>query len=156
MPFTNLGLHLNLLRAIKEMGFARPTPIQADAIPAAMTGRDVLASAQTGSGKTAAFLLPLLNAMIDKPRGTVRALILAPTRELAAQILDDMRDLAVHTPVTGAAIFGIGWGLTGVCPGPAIAGLGAGSWELGYALAGIALGALLQGLTDRTAPTGTR
>lgn len=94
------------------MGFARPTPIQADAIPAALTGRDVLASAQTGSGKTAAFLLPLLNGMIDKPRGTVRALILAPTRELAAQILDDMRDLSVHSPVTGAAIFG------GVSHGP--------------------------------------
>ena len=112
MPFTNLGLHPNLLRAIKEMGFARPTPIQADAIPAAMTGRDVLASAQTGSGKTAAFLLPILNGLIDKPRGTVRALVLAPTRELAAQILDDMRDLSVHTPVTGAAIFG------GVSHGP--------------------------------------
>lgn len=112
MPFTTLGLHPNLLRAIKEMGFARPTPIQADAIPAALTGRDVLASAQTGSGKTAAFLLPLLNGMIDKPRGTVRALILAPTRELAAQILDDMRDLSVHSPVTGAAIFG------GVSHGP--------------------------------------
>ena len=61
-----------------------------------------------------------------------------------------------RSTIAGAAIFGIGWGLTGVCPGPAIAGLGAGSWELGYALAGIALGALLQGLTDRTAPTGTR
>jgi ATP-dependent RNA helicase RhlE len=66
----------------------------------------VLASAQTGSGKTAAFLLPILHRLIDKPRGTTRALVLAPTRELAAQILADLQDLAVHTPVTGAAVFG--------------------------------------------------
>jgi ATP-dependent RNA helicase RhlE len=66
----------------------------------------VLACAQTGSGKTAAFLLPILQALIDKPRGTTRALVLAPTRELAAQILSDLQDLAVHTPVTGAAVFG--------------------------------------------------
>jgi ATP-dependent RNA helicase RhlE len=66
----------------------------------------VLACAETGSGKTAAFLLPILQALIDKPRGTTRALVLAPTRELAAQILADLQDLAVHTPVTGAAVFG--------------------------------------------------
>jgi ATP-dependent RNA helicase RhlE len=88
------------------MGFVRPTPIQAEAIPPALAGKDVLACAQTGSGKTAAFLLPILHALIDKPRGTTRALVLAPTRELAAQILGDMQDLAVHTPVTGAAVFG--------------------------------------------------
>ncbi|HYN08053.1 MAG TPA: DEAD/DEAH box helicase [Vicinamibacterales bacterium] len=112
MPFTALGLHPSLLRAVKEMGFARPTPIQADTIPPALSGRDVLASAETGSGKTAAFLLPILHRLIGVPRGTTRALVLAPTRELAAQILDDLQDLAVHTPVTGAAIFG------GVNPGP--------------------------------------
>ncbi len=71
-----------------------------------MEGRDVLACAQTGSGKTAAFLLPILNKLIDRPRGTTRALVLAPTRELAAQILEDLNDLAVHTPLTGASIFG--------------------------------------------------
>ena len=94
------------------MGFVRPTPIQAEAIPPALAGKDVLACAQTGSGKTAAFLLPILHALIDKPRGTTRALVLAPTRELAAQILGDLQDLAVHTPVTGAAVFG------GVSHGP--------------------------------------
>ena len=94
------------------MGFVRPTPIQAEAIPPALAGKDVLACAQTGSGKTAAFLLPVLHALIDKSRGTTRALVLAPTRELAAQILGDMQDLAVHTPVTGAAVFG------GVSHGP--------------------------------------
>jgi ATP-dependent RNA helicase RhlE len=106
LPFTTLKLHPALVKGIKELGFVRPTPVQADAIPPALEGRDVLASAQTGSGKTAAFLLPILHKLIDKPRGTTRALVLAPTRELAAQILDDLNDLAVHTPITGASIFG--------------------------------------------------
>ena len=106
MPFTALKLHPALVKGIKELGFVRPTPIQADAIPPGMEGRDVLACAQTGSGKTAAFLLPILHKLIDKPRGTTRALVLAPTRELAAQILEDLNDLAVHTPITGASIFG--------------------------------------------------
>jgi ATP-dependent RNA helicase RhlE len=106
VPFSSLKLHPSLLKGIKELGFSRPTPIQADAIPPALEGRDVLACAMTGSGKTAAFLLPILHRLIDKPRGTTRALILTPTRELAAQILEDLNDLAVHTPVTAAAIFG--------------------------------------------------
>src|SRR4029078_7474400 len=91
---------------IKELGFVRPTPIQAEAIPPGLTGRDVLACAHTGSGNPAAFLRPILHALLAKPRGTPRALVLAPTRELAAQILGDLQDLAVHTPVTGAAVFG--------------------------------------------------
>ncbi|HEX5216837.1 MAG TPA: DEAD/DEAH box helicase [Vicinamibacterales bacterium] len=106
MPFASLALHPSLLRAIRELGFIRPTPIQADAIAPAMAGRDVLATAETGSGKTAAFLLPILHALLSKSRGTTRALVLAPTRELAAQILANLEDLAVHTPVTGAAVFG--------------------------------------------------
>ena len=106
MPFSSLELHPSLLKGIKELGFSRPTPIQSDAIPPALAGRDVLACAMTGSGKTAAFLLPILHRLIDRPRGTTRALVLTPTRELAAQILEDLNDLAVHTPVTGAAIFG--------------------------------------------------
>jgi ATP-dependent RNA helicase RhlE len=106
VPFSSLGLHPNLLKALKELGFVRPTPIQADAIPVALAGRDVLASAVTGSGKTAAFLLPILNHLIDKPRGTTRALVITPTRELAAQILEDLNDLAVHTPITAAAVYG--------------------------------------------------
>ncbi len=106
MPFTTLKLHPSLLLGIKELGFVRPTPIQAESIPPGVEGRDLLACAQTGSGKTAAFLLPILNKLLEKPRGTTRALVIAPTRELAQQILDDMKDLAVHTPVTGAAIYG--------------------------------------------------
>jgi ATP-dependent RNA helicase RhlE len=91
---------------LKDLGFTRPTPIQADAIPLAMAGQDLLACAMTGSGKTAAFLLPILHKLIDKPRGTTRALVLTPTRELAAQIVEDLDDLAVHTPLTAAAVFG--------------------------------------------------
>jgi ATP-dependent RNA helicase RhlE len=106
VPFTELKLHANLLKSIRELGFAKPTPIQTEAIPPALAGRDVLGCAQTGSGKTAAFLLPILHNLIDKPRGRTRALILAPTRELAAQILEEFNALAVHTPLTGAAVFG--------------------------------------------------
>src|SRR5207247_4487674 len=82
------------------------TPIQADAIPPALEGRDLLACAMTGSGKTAAFLLPILHRLIDRPRGVTRALVLTPTRELAAQIAEDLNDLAVHTPLTAAAVYG--------------------------------------------------
>jgi ATP-dependent RNA helicase RhlE len=106
MPFTSFGLNPDLLRGIKELGFTRPTPIQSDAIPPALAGKDVLAAAATGSGKSAAFLLPILQRLMAKKRGTTRALILTPTRELAAQIDEHLRDLAVHTPISGAAIFG--------------------------------------------------
>jgi ATP-dependent RNA helicase RhlE len=109
MPFTQLKLHPDLLRGVKDLGFVRPTPIQADAIPPALEGRDLLACAQTGSGKTAAFLLPILNGLLHKPRGqqrTTRVLVLTPTRELAAQILEDLKDLTVHTPINGASVFG--------------------------------------------------
>jgi ATP-dependent RNA helicase RhlE len=106
VPFTSLKLHPSLLKAIKELGFVRPTPIQQEAIPPALDGGDLIACAQTGSGKTAAFLLPIINRLIERPRRTTRALILAPTRELAAQILDDANALAVHTPVTAAAVYG--------------------------------------------------
>jgi ATP-dependent RNA helicase RhlE len=106
MPFSTLKLHPSLLKAAKELGFTRPTPIQADAIPPALAGKDVLACAMTGSGKTAAFLLPILHHLLDKPRGTTRALVITPTRELAAQILEDTNDLAVHTPITAAAVYG--------------------------------------------------
>src|SRR3954451_3070094 len=109
MSFGEFQLHPDLLKGVKELGFTRPTPIQSDAIPAAMTGRDVLACAMTGSGKTMAFLLPILHRLLEqRRRGTrgTRALIMTPTRELAAQILKELEELAVHTPLTGAAIFG--------------------------------------------------
>jgi ATP-dependent RNA helicase RhlE len=106
MPFSTFGLRPELVRGVRELGFTRPTPIQSEAIPPALAGRDVLACAMTGSGKTAAFLLPILHRLADKPRRTTRALVLTPTRELAAQIGEHLNDLATHTPVTGAAIFG--------------------------------------------------
>jgi ATP-dependent RNA helicase RhlE len=112
MPFATLPLHPLLLEGLKDLGFVRPTPIQADAIPPGLAGRDVLACAMTGSGKTFAFLLPILQQLIEKPRGTTRALVITPTRELAAQILEALNDVAVHTPITGAAVYG------GVSMGP--------------------------------------
>ncbi|HUR92514.1 MAG TPA: DEAD/DEAH box helicase, partial [Gemmatimonadaceae bacterium] len=112
MSFSSFDLHPDLLKGVKELGFTRPTPIQADAIPPAIEGKDVLACAMTGSGKTAAFLLPILNSLLTKSRRTTRALILTPTRELAAQILEDLEDLSVHTPITSASVFG------GVAMGP--------------------------------------
>ncbi|HYD54061.1 MAG TPA: DEAD/DEAH box helicase [Gemmatimonadaceae bacterium] len=104
--FAALQLDKNLLRGLKELGFTRPTPIQLDAIPPALEGRDLLACAATGSGKTAAFLLPILHKLVDRPRGTTRALVVTPTRELAAQIVQHFDELSTHTPVTAAAVFG--------------------------------------------------
>jgi ATP-dependent RNA helicase RhlE len=107
LPFNSLGLHPDLVKGIRDLGFTRPTPIQADAIPAAMSGRDLLACAQTGSGKTVAFLLPTLHRLLSTPkRQTTRVLVLTPTRELAAQVVDDFRGLARHARVSGAAVYG--------------------------------------------------
>jgi len=106
MPFSRFKLNAALLKGVKELGFTRPTPIQEQAIPPAADGSDILGSAMTGSGKTAAFLLPILHRIMDKPRGTTRVLVLTPTRELASQIAAHMEELAVHTPVTGASVFG--------------------------------------------------
>ena len=112
MSFDAFGLDPQLRRAVADLGFAEPTPIQRDAIPPALARRDVLACAMTGSGKTAAFLLPILHQLIDRPRGATRALVLSPTRELAAQIAEHLRELARHTPLRGAAVYG------GVAMGP--------------------------------------
>jgi len=106
VPFSTFKLDPSLLKAIKELGYTRPTPVQTEAIPPALAGRDVLACAMTGSGKTAAFLLPIINGLLSRPRRTTRALVLTPTRELALQIHEDLNDLAVHTAVTGAAVIG--------------------------------------------------
>ncbi len=106
MSFETFGLHPALLRAVDELGFTEPTPIQEKAIPPGLAGRDVLACAMTGSGKTAAFLLPILHRLFDRPRGTTRVLVLSPTRELAAQTAEHLRELAKHTPMSGAAIYG--------------------------------------------------
>jgi ATP-dependent RNA helicase RhlE len=106
MSFSEFGLLPALLRGTEDLGFEQPTPIQRDAIPPALQGRDVLACAMTGSGKTAAFLLPVLQQLAGKKRGVTRALILTPTRELAAQIEEQRGLLAAHTRLSGAAVFG--------------------------------------------------
>jgi ATP-dependent RNA helicase RhlE len=106
ISFKTFNLHRDLVRAVDALGFTEPTPIQARAIPPALAGRDVLACAMTGSGKTAAFLLPIVNALIGKSRGVTRVLVLAPTRELAAQIDQHRGDLGRFLQVSGAAIYG--------------------------------------------------
>ena len=106
MPFAPLGLGADLLRGVRDLGFTRPTPIQQEAIPPALAGKDILACAMTGSGKTAAFGLPILHRLAGKPRGVTRALVLTPTRELAAQIEEHLNALAVHTPFSAAAVYG--------------------------------------------------
>ena len=107
--FSELELDENLLEALQEKGFTRPTAIQAAAIPPALDGRDILGSAPTGTGKTAAYLLPALQHLLDFPRkksGPPRILILTPTRELAMQVADHARELAAHTHLDIATITG--------------------------------------------------
>jgi ATP-dependent RNA helicase RhlE len=106
MSFSSLELHKSLERGIAELGFSKPTPIQKKAIPHGLAGRDLLACAMTGSGKTAAFLLPILQRLLGKKPGTTRALILTPTRELAAQIVEHFEDLARFTRLRAAAVYG--------------------------------------------------
>jgi ATP-dependent RNA helicase RhlE len=105
--FDTLGLHPDILKGIKDMGFIRPTPIQAQAIPVILSGRDVIGLAQTGTGKTAAFVLPILHRLLVKPTGRhVRSLIIAPTRELALQSMEQVKGLSRYVPVKGVAVFG--------------------------------------------------
>jgi ATP-dependent RNA helicase RhlE len=104
--FSRLGLDPRLMRAVRELEFTRPTAVQADTIPLALGGRDVLACAATGSGKTAAFLLPLMQRLLRERTGTTRALVLVPTRELAAQVQEHFTQLARHTRLRSAAVYG--------------------------------------------------
>ena len=107
VTFDSLNLHPNLLKGIHELGFIRPTPVQAQAIPAILAGRDVIGCAQTGTGKTAAFVLPILHTLLNgTSRGHVRALIVSPTRELALQCMEHLKALSKHVHLKGAAIFG--------------------------------------------------
>jgi ATP-dependent RNA helicase RhlE len=108
MLFDELGLSAELLRAVHDQGYREATPIQQKAIPLILEGRDVLAGAQTGTGKTAGFALPLLQRLQEQPSSgrAVRALILTPTRELAAQVSDSIRSYGRHVPLKTAVIFG--------------------------------------------------
>jgi ATP-dependent RNA helicase RhlE len=106
MTFSNFGLDRALLRGIDDLGFTEPTPIQSAALPHALAGRDVLASAMTGSGKTAAFVLPILQKLSRHPGAGTRALVLTPTRELAAQVEEHLAQLGRHTRISSATVFG--------------------------------------------------
>jgi ATP-dependent RNA helicase RhlE len=113
MHFTDLGLAEPLLRAVREHGYDTPTPIQVQAIPAVLKGGDLLAGAQTGTGKTAGFVLPMLHRLMAQPhkkdargRIAIRALILTPTRELAAQVEESVRVYGKHAPLTSMVMFG--------------------------------------------------
>jgi ATP-dependent RNA helicase RhlE len=110
MSFESLGLSAELLRAVGEQGYTVPTPIQSQAIPVVLAGRDVMAAAQTGTGKTAGFTLPLLQRLAENPppRGhrPIRALVLAPTRELAAQVGESIETYGQHLPLRSAVVFG--------------------------------------------------
>ncbi len=111
MSFQQLGLSAELLRAVGEQGYERPTPVQKQAIPAILEGRDMLAGAQTGTGKTAGFTLPLLQLLNETPTAKgqprfVRALILTPTRELAAQVHESVTTYGKYLPLRASAIFG--------------------------------------------------
>lgn len=103
-----LGLDPRLQKGIGQLGFSQPTPIQSATIPTALTGRDILGSAETGTGKTAAFLLPILQKLLAFHKATraVRALIVVPTRELALQVAEQAEQLSAHTPLRVAAIYG--------------------------------------------------
>ena len=109
MTFESLGLSADILRAVSEAGYSEPTPVQLEAIPAILSGRDVLAGAQTGTGKTAGFTLPLLQTLSAFPRQTkppVRVLILTPTRELAAQVHESVRSYGRYLDLRSMVIFG--------------------------------------------------
>lgn len=111
MSFDSLGLSADILRAVEEQGYSQPTPIQTQAIPVVLAGRDLMASAQTGTGKTAGFTLPLLQLLTSsnphaKGRRPVRALILTPTRELAAQVGENVRDYSKHLNIRSLVVFG--------------------------------------------------
>ena len=110
MKFTELGLNENILRSIREQGYTEPTPIQAKAIPTVLEGKDVLAGAQTGTGKTAGFTLPILELLSKRPKQEgkrkVKVLVLTPTRELAAQVAESVKTYGKYLPFKSMMIFG--------------------------------------------------
>ena len=117
MQFSDLGLQPELLRAVAEKGYATPTPIQFKAIPAVLSGRDILAGAQTGTGKTAGFVLPVLQRLNAASGHAPRALVLSPTRELTAQIAENAKAYGRYKNLRSLVIFG------GVSEKPQIEGL---------------------------------
>jgi ATP-dependent RNA helicase RhlE len=120
VSFTQFNLDSRLLAGINRLGYTEATPIQTAALPAALEGKDLIATAQTGTGKTAVFVLPILQRLLTGPRNRTRALIVTPTRELAEQIHESIRDLGTGTNIRSATIYG------GVGPAPQVRLLRAG------------------------------
>ena len=106
MKFKELKLNKNILKALAEAGYEQPTPIQEQSIPSVLEGRDLLGCAQTGTGKTCAFSVPIIQRLDEDAGRGIRALILTPTRELALQIYENVCQYARYMPVTAAVIFG--------------------------------------------------
>ena len=106
MNFDQFNLDSRLMAGIRRLGYTVPTPIQVQTIPAAMSGEDIIGTAQTGTGKTAAFVLPILNKLLTGPRNCARALIVTPTRELAEQINDAIKDLGTGTRIRSTTVYG--------------------------------------------------
>jgi ATP-dependent RNA helicase RhlE len=143
MPFRALGLEARILKAVTEAGYTEPTPIQAAAIPPIIAGQDLIGIAQTGTGKTAAFTLPILTRLASEPerRRNTKVLIIAPTRELVVQIQENVQTYAKHLPITVATVFG------GVGEHPQIRALRAGA-EIIVATAGRLLDLMRQRCAD--------
>ncbi|MEI6154292.1 MAG: DEAD/DEAH box helicase, partial [Deltaproteobacteria bacterium] len=106
MSFSSFKFHPQIAASVKALGYLIPTPIQVQAIPPVLAGKDVMGLAQTGTGKTAAFVLPILEHLLPGPRGKVRSLIIAPTRELAEQIHVSIGELGRNTHLTSCTIYG--------------------------------------------------
>jgi len=144
MDFDNFELHPNVAAGVTAAGYDEPTPIQAEAMPLVLKGRDVMGMAQTGTGKTAAFALPILNRLIQKKRGRVRALVVAPTRELAEQIHQAFTDLGKKTKLRSISVYGgvsigpqkqrlrSGVEIVVACPGRLLDHLGQGTIDLSH------------------------
>jgi ATP-dependent RNA helicase RhlE len=145
VSFAHLGLSLDLLRTVADSGYTEPTPVQREAIPFVLDGRDLLAGAQTGTGKTAAFVLPILQRLHASPRPggrrRVRVLVLVPTRELAVQVDESVRTDGRHRPIRSTSIYG------GVGFHPQMRALGAGA-EIVVATPGRLLDHVGQGTVD--------
>ena len=106
MSFQKFELHEKILAGVQMLGYEKPTPIQLQAIPPVMEGRDLMGLAQTGTGKTAAFVLPILHRLMEKPLGHIRALIIAPTRELSEQTHEAIKQLGRKTKLRSTAVYG--------------------------------------------------
>ena len=106
MNFETFNFHPSIMAGVRELGYSIPTPIQLKAIPPILLGRDIIGIAQTGTGKTAAFVLPILQHLRSEPRGGVRALIISPTRELAEQTCEVFNKLGSNTGLVSVSVYG--------------------------------------------------